>query len=62
MREGARRGRGTTRTDETRKWDEGTSGEVEGNGDDVVKWFVLYRRYIPQTRPGLPPNSVPRNL
>ena len=31
-REG-QKGKGTARTDETRKWDEGSSGEVEGNRD-----------------------------
>ena len=28
-------GGGSERTDETRKWNEGPSGEVEGNGDGI---------------------------
>ena len=30
---------GVARTDEVRKWDEGPSGEVEGNGDPHCRGF-----------------------
>ena len=35
---GKKRG-GAARTDEVRKWDEGTRGEVEGNGDSHCRGF-----------------------